>query len=145
MYLPHCNCGYLLVPLCPAACDNTCRNIRNRYSFDFDLNSILSDLILRILSPSSKLSSYSFCKSLLEPPNMIFIRFTVLSVIAKENDYISLMSTGTVILLFHATTGFSTMTAQTSSSRSKRLMISENTGNQRERTESYRSDGTVHG
>ena len=66
-----CNCGYLFLQslYTQLRLDNTCRNIRNRYSFDFDLNSILSDLIFaRILSPSSKLSSYSFCKSLLEPP-----------------------------------------------------------------------------
>ncbi|MBD0859007.1 hypothetical protein CGK76_08535, partial [Erysipelotrichaceae bacterium 7770_A6] len=92
MYLPPataaiCSCSSLYTQL---RLDNTCRNIRNRYSFDFDLNSILSDLIFaRILSPSSKLSSYSFCKSLLEPPKYdIHQVYRALSVIAKENDYI---------------------------------------------------------
>lgn len=87
-----CNCGYLFLQslYTQLRLDNTCRNIRNRYSFDFDLNSILSDLIFaRILSPSSKLSSYSFCKSLLEPPKYdIHQVCRALSVIAKENDYI---------------------------------------------------------
>ena len=87
-----CNCGYLFLQslYTQLRLDNTCRNIRNRYSFDFDLNSILSDLIFaRILSPSSKLSSYSFCKSLLEPPKYdIHQVYRALSVIAKENDYI---------------------------------------------------------
>lgn len=87
-----CNCGYLFLQslYTQLRLDNTCRNIRNRYSFDFDLNSILSDLIFaRILSPSSKLSSYSFCKSLLEPPKYdIHQVYRALSVIAKGNDYI---------------------------------------------------------
>lgn len=41
-----CNCGYLFLQslYTQLRLDNTCRNIRNRYSFDFDLNSILSDL-----------------------------------------------------------------------------------------------------
>lgn len=87
-----CNCGYLFLQslYTQLRLDNTCRNIRNRYSFDFDLNSILSDLIFaRILSPSSKLSSHSFCKSLLEPPKYdIHQVYRALSVIAKGNDYI---------------------------------------------------------
>ena len=87
-----CNCGYLFLQslYTQLRLDNTCRNIRNRYSFDFDLNSILSDLIFaRILSPSSKLSSHSFCNSLLEPPKYdIHQVYRALSVIAKGNDYI---------------------------------------------------------
>ena len=97
-----------------------------------DLNSILfSDLILHVFfllqANCLPIPSANHC---LNCQNMIFIRFTVLSLLLpKKMTISSLMSTGTVILLFHATTGFSTMTAQTSSSRSKRLMISENTGN----------------
>ena len=149
MYLPPataaiCSCSPLYTQL---RLDNTCRNIRNRYSFDFDLNSILSDLIFLhvfflLQANCLPIPSANHC---LNRQNMIFIRFTVLSLLLpKKMTISSLMSTGTVILLFHATTGFSTMTAQTSS-RSKRLMISENTGNPKRTDRIYRSDGTVHG
>ena len=63
--------GYLfLQKLCSELrIDNICRNIRNRHKFTYDLHAILTDLIYaRILSPSSKMSSYSFCSTLLEPP-----------------------------------------------------------------------------
>jgi len=47
-----------------------CRKIRDKYSFKFDINSILSDLIYsRILEPSSKRSSYSCSMGFLEPPS----------------------------------------------------------------------------
>lgn len=129
-----CNCGYLFLQslYTQLRLDNTCRNIRNRYSFDFDLNSILSDLIFaRILLLQANCLPIPSANHCLNRQNMIFIRFhCVLSLLLpKKMTISSLMSTGTVILLFLATTGFSTMTAQTSSSRSKRLMISENTGN----------------
>ena len=78
-----CNCGYLFLQslytqLRP---DNTCRNIRNRYSFDFDLNSILSDLdslhVFFLLQANClPIPSANHC---LNRQNMIFIRFTVLS------------------------------------------------------------------
>ena len=64
------NVGYLfLQQLCSELrLDNICRNIRNRHKFTYDFHAILTDLIYaRILSPSSKMSSYSFCHSLLEP------------------------------------------------------------------------------
>ena len=49
--------------------DNICRNIRNHHKFSYDFHAILTDLIYaRILAPSSKLSSYKYCHSLLEPP-----------------------------------------------------------------------------
>ena len=63
------NCGYLfLQSICSSLrLDNICRNIKNKYSFQYDLEAILSDLIYaRILNPSSKLSSYSYCQSFLE-------------------------------------------------------------------------------
>ena len=41
--------------------DKICSHISNRYSFEYDLSEILSGLIYaRILSPSSKLSSYEY-------------------------------------------------------------------------------------
>lgn len=70
--------------------DNVCRNIRNRYKFDYDLDAIFSDLIYaRILEPGSKKSSYEFCQSLLEPPKYHdYDVYRALSVLAKEMDYI---------------------------------------------------------
>ena len=86
------NAGYLfLQKLCSELrIDNICRNIRNRHRFTYDLHAILTDLIYaRILSPSSKMSSYSYCQSLLEPPGYSLQNvYRALSVMAKEADYI---------------------------------------------------------
>ena len=62
------NCGYLfLQKICTdLRIDNICRNIRGRHKFRYDIHAILTDLIYaRILNPSSKKSSYSYCQSLL--------------------------------------------------------------------------------
>ena len=86
------NAGYLfLQKLCSELrIDNICRNIRNRHRFTYDLHAILTDLIYaRILSPSSKMSSYSYCQSLLEPPGYSLQNvYRALSVMAQEADYI---------------------------------------------------------
>lgn len=86
------NAGYLfLQQLCSELrIDNICRNIRNRHKFTYDFHSILTDLIYaRILSPSSKMSSYSYCQSLLEPPKYSLQNvYRALSVMAKESDFI---------------------------------------------------------
>lgn len=86
------NVGYLfLQQLCgELRIDNICRNIRNRHKFTYDFHAILTDLIYsRILSPSSKLSSYSYCQSLLEPPKYSLQNlYRSLSVLAEESDYI---------------------------------------------------------
>ena len=86
------NMGYLfLQQLCSELrFDNICRNIRNRHKFTYDFHAILTDLIYaRILSPSSKMSSYSFCRSLLEPPRYSLQNvYRALSVMAAESDYI---------------------------------------------------------
>lgn len=71
------NIGYLfLQQVCSELrLDNICRNIRNRYKFTYDFHAILTDLIYsRILSPSSKLSSYSYCQTLLEPPKRYSVK-----------------------------------------------------------------------
>ena len=86
------NVGYLfLQKLCTdLRIDNICRNIRNRHKFTYDLHAILTDLIYaRILSPSSKMSSYSYCHSLMEPPKYSLQNvYRALSVMSEEADYI---------------------------------------------------------
>lgn len=65
------NVGYLfLQDLCTQLrLDKICRTIKDRHKFKYDFHAILTDLIFaRILSPSSKLASYEYCQSLLEPP-----------------------------------------------------------------------------
>lgn len=84
--------GYLfLQQLCTELrLDNICRNIRNRHKFTYDFHGILTDLIYaRILSPSSKMSSYHYCHSLLEQPKYSLQNvYRALSVMAEESDYI---------------------------------------------------------
>lgn len=84
--------GYLfLQELCTELrLDNICRVIKSRHKFKYDLHAVLTDLVYaRILSPSSKLSSYSFCKTLLEPPRYSLQDvYRALSVIAEESDFI---------------------------------------------------------
>ena len=84
--------GYLfLQELCTELrLDNICRVIKGRHKFKYDFHAILTDLVYaRVLSPSSKLSSYSFCKTLLEPPKYeIQDVYRALSVIAEESDFI---------------------------------------------------------
>lgn len=86
------NIGYLfLQKICSELrIDNICRNIRNHHKFAYDFQAILTDLIYtRILAPSSKLSSYKYCHSLLEPPKYsLQDLYRALSVLAEESDFI---------------------------------------------------------
>lgn len=70
--------------------DNTCRKIKAKYKFQYDLNAILSDLIYtRILEPASKYSSYQAAQKFLEPPSYeIQDMYRALSVLASECDFI---------------------------------------------------------
>lgn len=86
------NIGYLFLQkiCCELRMDNICRNIRNHHKFSYDFQAILTDLIYtRILAPSSKLSSYKYCHSLLEPPKYsLQDLYRALSVLAEESDFI---------------------------------------------------------
>lgn len=86
------NVGYLfLQELCTQLrLDKICRTIKERHKFKFDLHATLTDLVYaRILSPSSKLASYEYCQSLLEPPKYSLQDvYRSLSVIAEESDFI---------------------------------------------------------
>ncbi len=86
------NCGYLFLQnICSSLrIDNICRNIKTRYNYEYDLHAILTDLIYaRILSPSSKLSSYEYCNTLLEKPKYkLHDVYRALYLLAKESDYI---------------------------------------------------------
>lgn len=86
------NAGYLFLQrLCSELrLDNICRRIRSRHKFAYDFHAILTDLIYaRILSPSSKLSSYAYCQSLLKPPKYSLQNvYRALSVMAEESDFI---------------------------------------------------------
>ena len=70
--------------------DKICRTIKSRHQFKYDLKAILTDLVYaRILSPSSKLGSYEYCQSLLEPPKYSLQDvYRALSVIAEESDFV---------------------------------------------------------
>lgn len=86
------NCGYLFLQdiYYKLRMDNICRNIKSKHNFEYDINSILSDLIYsRIIYPSSKLSSFEHSFSFLEKPNYrLHDVYRALSVLAYENDYI---------------------------------------------------------
>jgi len=70
--------------------EKTCRKIKAKYQFKYDLNAILSDLIYtRILEPKSKLSSYNAAQKFLEPPSYeLHDIYRALSILGKECDFI---------------------------------------------------------
>ena len=86
------NCGYLfLQKICSdLRIDNICRNIKGRHKFKYDIQAIIADLVYaRILNPSSKKSSYSYCQSLLEMPKYSLDNvYDALQILADESDYI---------------------------------------------------------
>lgn len=70
--------------------DYTCRKIKSRYHFEYDLNAILSDLVYtRVLEPSSKRSSFLAAQRFLEPPSyQLHDIYRALTVLANECDLI---------------------------------------------------------
>lgn len=67
-----------------------CREISDKYKFDFDLNSILSRLIYgRVIFPSSKLATFELSKKFIEQPNFDLHQiYRALEILAKETDFI---------------------------------------------------------
>lgn len=84
--------GYLfLQKLCSELkVDSICRRISKRHNYTYDFNAVLTDLVFaRILSPSSKLGTFSFCQTLLEPPKYeLHDLYRALSVMAEESNFI---------------------------------------------------------
>lgn len=70
--------------------DKTCRKIRDKYDFKFDINAILSDLVYnRVLDPTSKRSAFKMAQDFLEPPTYeLHDVYRALSILAKESDLI---------------------------------------------------------
>lgn len=70
--------------------DKTCRKIRDKYDFKFDINAILSDLVYnRVLEPTSKRSAFKMAQGFLEPPSYeLHDVYRALSILAKESDLI---------------------------------------------------------
>ena len=97
--------------------NNISKTISKRHNFDYDINSILSSLIYtRILSPSSKLSSFEEAKKYLEKPNFQpHQMYRALDIIASESDFIqselyknslSVMKRNTGVLYYDCTNFF---------------------------------------
>ena len=70
--------------------DKTCRKLRDKYRFKYDINAILSDLIYaRILEPASKRSSYKTASEFLEKPSyQLHDIYRALDVLGNECDFI---------------------------------------------------------
>ena len=70
--------------------DKTCRKLRDKYKFKYDINSILSDMIYaRILEPCSKRSSYTVASEFLETPSYeLHDVYRSLDVLGAECDFI---------------------------------------------------------
>lgn len=67
-----------------------CKEISQKYRFDFDLDSILSRLTYgRVIFPSSKLATNELSKRFIEQPNFKLHQiYRALEVLAKETDFI---------------------------------------------------------
>lgn len=70
--------------------DKTCRKLRDKHKFKYDINAILSDLIYaRILEPASKRSSFKTASEFLEKPSyQLNDIYRALDVLGNECDFI---------------------------------------------------------
>ena len=70
--------------------DKTCRKLRDKYKFKYDINAILSDMIFaRVLEPSSKRSSFNVASEFLEAPTYeLHDVYRALDVLGNECDFI---------------------------------------------------------
>ena len=70
--------------------DKTCRKLKDKYKFQYDINAILSDMIFaRILEPSSKRSSFKVASEFLEKPTYeLHDIYRSLDVLGNECDFI---------------------------------------------------------
>ena len=70
--------------------NDICSSITNKYKFEFDLNSILSNLVYsRIIYPSSKLKTFELSKKFIEQPNFELQHiYRALEIISNETDFI---------------------------------------------------------
>jgi len=70
--------------------DKICKDISQKYKFDFNLNSILSRLIYgRVIFPSSKLATNELSKRFIEQPKFDLHQiYRALEVLAKETNFI---------------------------------------------------------
>lgn len=113
------NAGYLFLQKIyyELGLNKICKDISDKYKFEYNLDSILSRLLYgRILFPSSKLSTYGLSSELLEPPDFdLHHIYRALEVIAKETDFIqsslyqnslSISSRNTGILYYDCTNYF---------------------------------------
>lgn len=68
----------------------TCRKLKAKYQFHYDINAILSDLIYaRVLEPTSKRSSFNIASEFLEKPSYeLHDLYRALDVLGKECDFI---------------------------------------------------------
>ena len=68
----------------------TCRKLRDKYHFKYDINAILSDIIYaRILEPASKRSTFAIAKEFLEKPSyQLHDLYRALDVLGTECDFI---------------------------------------------------------
>ena len=70
--------------------DKTCRKLRDKYKFKYDINAILSDLIYaRILEPASKHSTFKIASEFLEKPSyQLHDIYRALDILGNECDFI---------------------------------------------------------
>lgn len=86
------NSGYLFIQdLCyKLKLQDIARKIKDKSKFKFNLENIMMDMIFaRVISPSSRLSSYEFCKGLLEEPKYeLEDVYKSLSILGKYSTFI---------------------------------------------------------